>query len=100
VSGQLDPNRLWAKRWRGDGPEESAYLSGHLRDVYQAARNVLDATAEAQLEALGLSANGWLDRFRRAVSLAAALHDLGKCNDQFQGMLHATTFARHCGMSG
>ena len=87
MSCQLDPNRLWAKRWRGNGRKESAYLPGHLKDVHEAALLVLDATAEAQLASLTLAATDWLGRFRRVVSLAAALHDLGKCNSQFQNML-------------
>ena len=87
MNGRLDDSRLWAKRWLGNGPKESAYLPGHLCDVYKAAQHVLDTTAKVQLEAIGLSTSDWLDRFRRGVSLAAAVHDLGKCNNQFQGML-------------
>ncbi len=84
----MDPTRLWAKSKIDD--EEavpSMYLPGHLTDVYHAAEKVLDATSVDQLAALGLPAPDYQDRFRRCVLLAAAVHDLGKANDHFQGML-------------
>lgn len=80
--------RLWAKSRRGDeAVRDSMYLIGHLQDVYAAAQRVLDATAEDQLRALGLESREYLARFRRCVLLAAAIHDIGKANDHFQGML-------------
>ena len=63
------------------------FLSGHLRDVYTAAEKVLDATGDDQLLALGLSPDEYRERLRRCVLLAAAVHDLGKANDHFQGMI-------------
>ncbi len=65
----------------------SMLLIGHLQDVYASALRVLDATGEDQLRALGLEPGIYIDRFRRCVLLAAAIHDLGKANDHFQGML-------------
>ncbi len=90
MSVRMDRCRLWAKRCTDEGDiPDSAYLPGHLCDVHRSAQQVLDATARAQLDAVGLPHALWLERFRRVVTLAAALHDLGKCNDQFQGMLKA-----------
>jgi CRISPR-associated endonuclease/helicase Cas3 len=84
----MDPNRLWAKSWReGDDFHPSMLLPQHLADVYEAAKRVLDATADDQLRALGLDPKIYNERFRRMVLLAAATHDLGKSNDHFQGMI-------------
>lgn len=80
--------RLLAKSRRPDEPlTPSMLLLGHLKDVYASARRVLDATGENQLRALGLDPGKYIERFRRCVLLAAAIHDLGKANDHFQGML-------------
>lgn len=88
MTQQMDFERLWAKRWRGRGPApESTYLPGHLMDVHTAAQSVIEATTESQFHAIGLPVDLWFDRFHRVVCLAAALHDLGKANDHFQGMI-------------
>ncbi len=82
--------RLWAKSWNSkeDGPAPPhVFLPQHLRDVLAAADAVLDATAEQQLRAFGLEPALWIERFRQVVRLAAAVHDLGKANDHFQGMI-------------
>ena len=87
----MDPKRLWAKSKRDDEAEVSSmFLPGHLQDVFAAARQVLDSTADEQLTALGLNATEYHERFRRCVLLAAAVHDLGKANDHFQGMIRRT----------
>jgi CRISPR-associated endonuclease/helicase Cas3 len=82
------PDRLLAK---SRGPREpfrpSMLLPVHLADVHRAAGQVLDATGDDQLRALGLAPEHFGGRFRRAVLLAALAHDLGKANDHFQGML-------------
>lgn len=84
----MDPARLWAKSKRGHEQEvPSMFLQGHLRDVYTAAEKILTATGDDQLLALGLSADKYRGRLRRCVQLAAAVHDLGKANDHFQGMI-------------
>lgn len=71
----------------GEPAPESIYLPNHLREVHHAAKQVLDATADGQLTALGLDTAAYCDRLRRVVLLAAALHDLGKANDHFQSMV-------------
>ncbi|MCI0335619.1 MAG: CRISPR-associated helicase Cas3' [Planctomycetes bacterium] len=84
----MNPQRLWAKSARRDEAEiEWMLLPRHLAAVHDAALQVLDATGEDQLRALGLKPSIYRDRLRRCVLLAAALHDLGKANDHFQGMI-------------
>lgn len=88
----MNPMHLLAKSAPGvnggnEKPPSSAYLATHLRDVFHSASAVLDCTGEEQLHALGLHGEGWLARFQTVVTLAAALHDLGKANDHFQGMI-------------
>ncbi len=84
----LDPKHLWAKSKRGDEPERpSMHLLRHLQDVYESATRVLDATQGCQLLALGLEPEQYRKRLRQCVLLAAAVHDIGKANDHFQGML-------------
>jgi CRISPR-associated endonuclease/helicase Cas3 len=83
------PERLLAKSWNSDyGPAPPyVYLAQHLKDVHAAALRILDSTGDDQLLAVGLSPEKYRDRFRRIVLLAAAVHDLGKANDHFLGML-------------
>ncbi|HLN27216.1 MAG TPA: CRISPR-associated helicase Cas3' [Gemmataceae bacterium] len=84
----MDPNRLWAKSKREQDREyASMFLPGHLADVYDSAQRVLDATADDQMAALGLNSAEYRKRLRRIVLVAAAVHDLGKANDHFQGMI-------------
>lgn len=93
MQGKFD--RLLAKSQREGEPfSQSMRLIGHLKDVYESAVRILDSTGADQLKALGLSPDIYLYRFRRCVLLAAALHDLGKANDHFQGMIHRTRNVR------
>jgi CRISPR-associated endonuclease/helicase Cas3 len=82
-------NQLLVKSQKqGELWHPSMLLSAHLSDVYAAALRVLDATGDDQLQALGLDPGNYRERFHRIVLLAAAVHDLGKANDHFQGMIH------------
>lgn len=84
------PERLWAKSWdekRQGPPPVHVFLSRHLCDVHAASKQILDITAKDQLHAIGLPAREYEERFGRIVRLAAVLHDLGKANNHFQGML-------------
>jgi len=89
MTAQLD--RLYAKRPPDDVPParlpSSVFLQGHLEDAYRAASEVVAASGDDQLLALGLDPPRWRERLRRVVVVAAALHDLGKANDHFQEML-------------
>mgnify|MGYP002623178517 CR=1 FL=1 len=78
--------RLLAKSCDGD-LYRHALLPQHLHDVWHSAVAILDATGDTQLSAFGLNGDEWSDRFRKTVLLAAAVHDLGKANDQFLGMV-------------
>lgn len=81
-------DRLLAKGQRlGEPWRDSMLLHFHLADVHRSAAQVLDSTGAQQLTALGLDPGTHSDRFRRIVLLAAVLHDVGKANDHFQGML-------------
>ncbi len=80
--------RLLAKSYSGSPVPDHATLPGHLRYTHACALVVLDCTGEAQLRALGLDVETYLPRLRRIVEVAAAIHDLGKANDHFQGMIH------------
>jgi CRISPR-associated endonuclease/helicase Cas3 len=75
----------------GKALPQSACLHVHLGDVHRAAAQVLAATADDQLQALGLKGPTWSERLHRIVLLAAACHDLGKANDHFQGMVQEHT---------
>lgn len=79
---------LWAKSKRHNEPEiPSMRLFGHLKDAFEAANRVLEATGDAQFQALELEPNRYHDRLWRCVLLAAAIHDIGKANDHFQPMV-------------
>jgi CRISPR-associated endonuclease/helicase Cas3 len=93
----MSAGRLWAKSWdeRRDGPAPAhVFLPSHLLDVHSAALRVLDATVDDQLRAVGLDGDVWRDRARQIVLLAAAVHDLGKANDHFLGMITKTRDVR------
>ena len=87
----LDPQRLWAKgQWYDEALRPSMHLLCHLQDVTESATRIVEATADSQLSALGLNPNDYREQFRRCVLLAAAIHDIGKANDHFQGMIVGT----------
>lgn len=89
---------LLAKSVKDQAQTVSHTLAGHLKDVFAAARALLDATAEDQLRAVGLDLTTWKARMRRVVEVAAACHDLGKANDHFQHMVwggHKAQGVRH-----
>jgi len=81
--------RLYAKSWDStEDPPESVFLSGHLREVFGANQELMESTANDQLRAVGLLPEDWRQRFERIGSVAAAIHDLGKANDHFQGLVN------------
>jgi CRISPR-associated endonuclease/helicase Cas3 len=87
----LDPKRLWAKsKWCEEPERLSMHLPRHLVDVHESAKRILEATADSQLSALGLNPAQYRERLTQSVLLAAAVHDVGKANDHFQGMILGT----------
>ena len=90
----MNADRLWAKRWNQRAPPAHVLLGGHFHDAVEAAGKVLDATVEDQLRALSLKPADLCARFRRIGLFAAALHDLGRANDHFQGMMTGRGDAR------
>jgi len=93
----MGPDRLLAKSARAGGhPARAQTIRKHTAEVIRAADRLVEVTGKAQLRALGLDpdapatgtgAASWFERFRREVKVAALLHDPGKANDHFQGMI-------------
>lgn len=82
--------RLLAKSLPPSGQERpSVYLPQHLADAASCADALLSATLAQQLHALRLSEVD-TERFARLLRMSAVLHDLGKANDHFQGMIWGT----------
>lgn len=73
-------------RFIGDKTGRQTILQ-HSRAVMEAAERLVEMTGVAQLRALGLEGGLWFDRLRREIQIAGLLHDLGKANDHFQGMI-------------
>ncbi len=63
-------------------------LLSHLKDVADAAVGLVRASGVQQLMAFGLPEAEWHPRLLSALPLAAAVHDLGKANNQFQPIVH------------
>lgn len=78
--------QLLAKSFHGPSPPHEATVLGHLQAVHAAALTIVDTCGEAMLATFGLAVDE-LPRFRQIVAVAAAVHDVGKANDHFQGML-------------
>jgi CRISPR-associated endonuclease/helicase Cas3 len=82
---------LLAKSGEASGRKTASQtILQHTRAVMEAAERLVEKTGEAQLRALGLEPASWFGRLWREIRVAALLHDLGKANDHFQGMIHKT----------
>lgn len=66
-------------------PPAQATLRGHTMMVVAAAEKLLQARGRDMLKAAGLKTE--FARFQRIVTIAAFIHDLGKCSQHFQEML-------------
>lgn len=83
----MDYDRLLAKspRKKEDAPQLT--LREHTEFVIKAAITLVETTGADQLLAIGLDPDRFLDQFRKDILIASLLHDLGKANDHFQGMI-------------
>ena len=83
---ELNPNRLLAKsvegRWKG-----SYSLVGHTADVVNAVNVLVDTLDHQLLAQFGLECT--LTELKATAKLAAYLHDWGKANDHFQGVVRS-----------
>ena len=81
---ELKPDRLLAKsvegKWKG-----SYSLVGHTADVVGAVTALVNVLSDRILKQFNLQCE--LDELRKTVRLAAYLHDWGKANDHFQGVV-------------
>lgn len=81
---KLTPDRLLAKsvegRWRG-----SYSLVGHTADVVRAVTLLIEELGEHLLKHFDLDAD--LEELKQTARLAAYLHDWGKANNHFQGVV-------------
>jgi CRISPR-associated endonuclease/helicase Cas3 len=95
----VDFERLLAKSARdGKDPRPAQTIRKHTSEVMKAADRLVEVTGRAQLKALGLAPDIWFDRFRREIRVAALLHDLGKANSHFQGMVQSPGRSRLQGL--
>jgi len=86
---------LLAKSSDKHKPERYATLLGHLQFVHAAAETISIQCGEAMLNAFGIPAHK-LHRFVKVVTLAAALHDVGKANDHFQRIVRPKSDGSDC----
>lgn len=81
------PRRLLAKGSpRPESPRGAELLRGHTACVVAAAEELLTARGAASLRAARLPESS-IGRLQRIVTLAAFVHDLGKCSAHFQAMV-------------
>lgn len=81
---KLNPDRLLAKsvdgNWKG-----SYSLVGHTADVVSRVSTLVDVLGNRLIEQFDLSCD--LNYLKKTVRLAAYIHDWGKANDHFQGVV-------------
>jgi CRISPR-associated endonuclease/helicase Cas3 len=66
----------------------SATLKGHLKDCFSSGNSIVEVVGYQMLQAFGLRNPDWLLRLSNVLSLAAAIHDIGKSNNHFQNAVH------------
>ncbi|MBV5261845.1 CRISPR-associated helicase Cas3' [Synechococcus moorigangaii CMS01] len=92
---KLKPNCLLAKSYEPGHWKGSYSLVGHTVDVVNAVTTLVDTLGDRLITQFDLTCS--FKYLRNAAKLAAYLHDWGKANDHFQGMVRASipnTFPR------
>ncbi|MBJ7900171.1 MAG: CRISPR-associated helicase Cas3' [Cyanobacteria bacterium RI_101] len=87
MSPKLKPNCLLAKSYKAGHWQGSYSLVGHTADVVNAVTVLVNTLGDRLLEQFGLTCT--LEHLRNTVKLAAYLHDWGKANHHFQGMVRS-----------
>lgn len=85
MSPKLEPNVLLAKSFESGHWKGSYSLVGHTADVVQSVTTIVDTIGERLIQQFGLSCD--FEYLRSTARLAAYLHDWGKANDHFQGVV-------------
>lgn len=78
---------LLAKSSRGPTPRPEETIRGHCQAVTDAADTILTALSDRLSSQFGFADEPHIRRLESIVMVAAAFHDLGKANDQFQAMV-------------
>ena len=81
----LKPNLLLAKSYYPGNWKGSYSLVGHTADVVNAVSTLVDVLGDRVIEQFGLQYS--LSELRATASLAAYIHDWGKANNHFQGVV-------------
>jgi CRISPR-associated endonuclease/helicase Cas3 len=84
---KLKPDKLLAKSYQPGHWKGSYSLVGHTSDVVDAVTTLVDTLGDRLIEQFGLTCN--LSYLRATARLAAYLHDWGKANHHFQGVVRA-----------
>ena len=83
----LKPNLLLAKSFVPDRWKGSYSLVGHTADVVNAVSTLVDVLGDRVIKQFGLQYS--LSELRATARLAAYIHDWGKANNHFQGVVRA-----------
>ncbi|MGL4879585.1 MAG: CRISPR-associated endonuclease Cas3'', partial [Waterburya sp.] len=84
---QLKPDLLLAKSFTPGSWKGSYSLVGHTADVVNAVSTLVDILGERLIEQFGLQCS--LSYLKATACLAAYIHDWGKANEHFQGVVRA-----------
>lgn len=87
MSHRLEPNLLLAKSFKTGAWKGSYGLVGHTADVVNAITTLVDTLGDRLIEQFGLQCT--LLKLRATARLAAYIHDWGKANEHFQGIVRA-----------
>lgn len=85
MSDLLKPNRLLAKSFTPGQWQGSYSLVGHTADVVRAVTKLVDSLGDRLLQQFNLTCS--LNDLKATAQLAAYLHDWGKANHHFQGIV-------------